>query len=205
MKRLLQLRVLRFGFLQDGDVGVGVFPEGEEIFVGGERSDPAYTWQLMNLLMGLIAAFAAMRLLRILSYVGMVILSAVALVHWTRARINPRRPLGLILDWKTITDFGVGTLIGTLAIFGVFFAEWLLGLLQTRAVVSSNTHTMWFGLSYLVSVFIEELISNGLMLSGLVLVVRQRWLAVALMAAIFGFLHAMTAHATPLSVLSSPW
>jgi hypothetical protein len=36
---LLQLRVLRFGFLQDGDVGVGVFPECEEIFVGGERPD----------------------------------------------------------------------------------------------------------------------------------------------------------------------
>ena len=35
----LQLRVLRLGFLQDGDVGVGVFPEGEEIFVGGERPD----------------------------------------------------------------------------------------------------------------------------------------------------------------------
>src|SRR5712692_4178685 len=36
---LLQLRVLRLGLLQDGDVGVGVFPEGEEIFVGGERPD----------------------------------------------------------------------------------------------------------------------------------------------------------------------
>jgi hypothetical protein len=29
----LQLGVLRLGFLQDGDVGVGVFPEGEEILV----------------------------------------------------------------------------------------------------------------------------------------------------------------------------
>jgi hypothetical protein len=36
---LLQLRVLRFGLLQDGDVGIGVFPEGEEIFVGGERTN----------------------------------------------------------------------------------------------------------------------------------------------------------------------
>ena len=34
---LVQLRVLRLGLLQDGDVGVGVFPEREEIFVGGER------------------------------------------------------------------------------------------------------------------------------------------------------------------------
>jgi hypothetical protein len=36
---LLQLRVLGFGLLQDGDVGVGVFPEREEIFIGGERPD----------------------------------------------------------------------------------------------------------------------------------------------------------------------
>ena len=28
-KPLLQLRILRFGFFQDGNVGVGVFPEDE--------------------------------------------------------------------------------------------------------------------------------------------------------------------------------
>jgi hypothetical protein len=39
LDELLQLRVLRLGFLQEGDVGVGVFPEGEEVFVGGERPD----------------------------------------------------------------------------------------------------------------------------------------------------------------------
>src|SRR4029077_2366092 len=36
---LLQLRVLRLGLLQDGNVGVGVFPEREEIFVSSERPD----------------------------------------------------------------------------------------------------------------------------------------------------------------------
>jgi hypothetical protein len=35
----LQPCVFRLGLLQDGDVGVGVFPEGEEIFVSGERPD----------------------------------------------------------------------------------------------------------------------------------------------------------------------
>jgi hypothetical protein len=30
---LLQFRVLRLGLLQDGDVGVGVFPQREEIVV----------------------------------------------------------------------------------------------------------------------------------------------------------------------------
>ena len=32
--RLLQRRVLRFGLPQDWDVGVGVFPKREDIFVG---------------------------------------------------------------------------------------------------------------------------------------------------------------------------
>jgi hypothetical protein len=36
---LLQLRVLSLGLFQDGYVGVGVFPESEEIFVRGERPD----------------------------------------------------------------------------------------------------------------------------------------------------------------------
>ena len=35
--QLLQLRVLRFGFFEDGNVGVGVFPEGEEVLVAGAR------------------------------------------------------------------------------------------------------------------------------------------------------------------------
>jgi hypothetical protein len=32
----MQLRVLGFGLLQNGDVGVGVFPESEKVFVGGK-------------------------------------------------------------------------------------------------------------------------------------------------------------------------
>jgi hypothetical protein len=39
LDELLQPRVLGFGLLQDGDVGVGVFPESEKIFVGGECTD----------------------------------------------------------------------------------------------------------------------------------------------------------------------
>jgi hypothetical protein len=34
--RLLHLRVLRLGFLQDGDVGVGVFPEGVGLLPRGK-------------------------------------------------------------------------------------------------------------------------------------------------------------------------
>jgi hypothetical protein len=34
-QQLLQFRVLCFGLLQDGDVTVGLFPEGKEILIGG--------------------------------------------------------------------------------------------------------------------------------------------------------------------------
>src|ERR1022692_3887801 len=37
----LQLGVLGFGLLQDWDAWIGVFPEGAEILVGGERPLPA--------------------------------------------------------------------------------------------------------------------------------------------------------------------
>jgi len=33
-RQLLQLRVFRFGFLQNGDVGIGVFPQRKELIVG---------------------------------------------------------------------------------------------------------------------------------------------------------------------------
>ena len=39
LRASLQLRILRLGFFQDGNVGVGVFPEREEIFVTGECPD----------------------------------------------------------------------------------------------------------------------------------------------------------------------
>jgi hypothetical protein len=35
----LQPRVLVLGLPQDGDVGIGVFPEGEEISISGKRPD----------------------------------------------------------------------------------------------------------------------------------------------------------------------
>src|SRR5215469_8419381 len=36
-QELLQLRILDFGFFQDGDVGVGIFPECQEILIRSFR------------------------------------------------------------------------------------------------------------------------------------------------------------------------
>jgi hypothetical protein len=39
LPKSLQLRVLRLGLFVDRDIGVGVFPEREEVFLGSERPD----------------------------------------------------------------------------------------------------------------------------------------------------------------------
>jgi hypothetical protein len=43
---LLHLRVLRLGLLEDGDVGVGVFPEGEEVSMPSLLRQPDSAHQL---------------------------------------------------------------------------------------------------------------------------------------------------------------
>jgi hypothetical protein len=48
-----QFRILGFRFFQDGNVGVGVFPERQEILVGGKRSRPR-RWQTLANLAGVV-------------------------------------------------------------------------------------------------------------------------------------------------------
>jgi hypothetical protein len=45
-QRLLQFRVFRLGLLQDWNVGVGVFPENEEVLVGGSVFVGVIRWHL---------------------------------------------------------------------------------------------------------------------------------------------------------------
>src|SRR6516225_7104142 len=45
LNQLLQLCIFRFGLLQDGDVGVSVFPERQEILIGGSYQDFLTLWK----------------------------------------------------------------------------------------------------------------------------------------------------------------
>src|SRR5215470_8495049 len=73
---LLQLRVLGFGLLQDGDVGVGIFPEGEEIFVSSKRP-------LIRRPMGILrASFGRLRRRRSLVCSASTTCARVHSFHW---------------------------------------------------------------------------------------------------------------------------
>jgi hypothetical protein len=50
----LQLCVLGLSLLQDGDVGVGVFPEGEEVLVSGASLGEGIAWERRRLACSLL-------------------------------------------------------------------------------------------------------------------------------------------------------
>ena len=126
-----------------------------------------------------------------------------AVQHWRRDRISPWQGLGLCFDARAWTDLGGGIVIGTLVMGGIFGVEWALGVLYVRGVQFPNLG--WFiwlpVLAFLA--FGEEIAYRGLMLNGLLVMLRKRWLAVIVMAACFGLAHACNPNASVLSVLGN--
>jgi membrane protease YdiL (CAAX protease family) len=132
-----------------------------------------------------------------------VVLVTFVVRHWKRTNTNPKKYFGLAIDRAGVIDFSVGTLIGTLAMLGTFYVQLNLGYLHVHGFSIAAYQTLAAILIYLASAFLEELISRGMVLTGLILVVGRRWLAVVLMAAIFGMLHGSNPHATALSIFSN--
>ena len=141
--------------------------------------------------------------LTVLGIVSTAVLVAVVLRQWKRTNINPRKFLGVALDRAGLIDFSVGILIGTLVMVGTFYVQLSLGYLHVHGFTTAAYKTPTAVLIYLVAAFFEELISRGMVLTGLIVVVGRRWLAVLLMAAIFGMLHGSNPHATALSIFSN--
>jgi membrane protease YdiL (CAAX protease family) len=127
----------------------------------------------------------------------------VAVRHWRRAGIPPWRGMGLHFDARAWVDLGGGIIIGALVMGGIFGVEWALGTLHVSGVRPPGLDFMtWlFILPFLA--FGEELAFRSLMLNGLVVMVRKRWLAVVAMAAFFGLAHAGNPNASALSVLGN--
>jgi hypothetical protein len=124
----------------------------------------------------------------------------VAVQHWRRAEIPWWKGLGLHLDRWTLYDLGLGFLISAAAMVCIFFLGWMLGALR---VDSLHPPTICFWTEFLkraAFAFEEEFIFRGLMLSGMVLLFRRSWLALAVMSALFGLAHAANPGASPFSV-----
>ena len=142
-------------------------------------------------------------LLKAFSFLCVAAFGMIALIHWRRAHINVPKAVGVVLDRKAAIEFSVGTLIGAATMLAIFGFEFLAGLLHVKTAVFVGHNILRSASSYLLSGFVEELLFRGLLLSGILLLVRQCWAAVALMAAVFGLSHVANPEVSSLSIFSN--
>jgi membrane protease YdiL (CAAX protease family) len=139
----------------------------------------------------------------IAGYMLAVACGLVAVRQWLRRGIPVWRGMGLRLDKGAWVDLGGGIAIGTSAMAGVFGVECALGVVQVRGVQLPDLGwAVWLpGLVFLA--LGEEIAYRSLMLSGFMVLLRRRWLALIGMATLFGLAHAGNPNASPLSVLGN--
>jgi membrane protease YdiL (CAAX protease family) len=136
-------------------------------------------------------------------YVIATVCGVVAVQHWRRAQIPPWQGMGLCFDKRARMDLSAGIVIGTLVMGGIFGMERVLGVLHVRGVQLPNlVWAIWLPVLALLA-FGEEVVYRSLMLNGLLVMLRKRWLAVIVMAACFGLAHAGNPNASALSVLGN--
>lgn len=127
----------------------------------------------------------------------------VAVQHWRRTQIPWWEGLGLRFDVWTLCDLGVGLLISGLVMVGIFVVGWMLGLLRVDGLHPPDVGFWAELLKRAAFAFEEEFIFRGLMLGGLALLFRRSWLALGVMAALFGLAHAGNPSASVLSVFGN--
>lgn len=136
-------------------------------------------------------------------YAVAIACGAVAVQHWRRARIPVWQGMGLRFDTRAAMDLGGGIVIGTLVMSSIFGVERALGVLHVHGLqLPSLGWAIWLPVLVFLA-FGEEVAYRSLMLNGLLVMLRKRWLAVVVMAACFGFAHATNPNASALSVLGN--
>jgi membrane protease YdiL (CAAX protease family) len=129
-----------------------------------------------------------------------MVCGVVAVQHWRHTQTPWWEGLGLRLDRWTWLDLAIGILISALVMVGIFVAEWSMGALKVEGFRPVGMDFWTELVKRAASAFQEELLFRSLMLSGLVLMLRRRWLALGVMAVLFGVAHATNPNASALSV-----
>lgn len=126
-----------------------------------------------------------------------------AVQRWRHARISAWEGMGWRLDRRVWAEVGVGLAISALVMGGIFCTEWALGLLRVHGLQPPNLGWMVRLPVLAFLAFTEEAVYRSLMLNGLLVLLRKRWLALIVMAAGFGLAHAGNPNASALSVLGN--
>lgn len=136
-------------------------------------------------------------------YAVVAVCGVAAAQQWRREQIPIWKGLGLRFDARGWADLAGGVAIGGLVMGGIFGVEWALGAVAVNGVQPPDLRFAITLIQLAISALGEEILFRSLVLGGLVVMVRKRWLAVAVMAIFFGLAHAGNPDASALSVLGN--
>ena len=143
----------------------------------------------------------AIEIMMLLAALG---LGAFAIAGWRREGKPVVAGLGLAIDRRTLPDLLVGTAIAGVAMAGIHATERALGGIATAPVGGAATPLAGVAAGMLLIALKEELLMRGMMLSGLLRLLRGRAaLAIATGALAFGLIHLSNPAASALSVLGN--
>jgi membrane protease YdiL (CAAX protease family) len=141
--------------------------------------------------------------LRALTVLLATLFGAARIWSFHRRGIGSVRALGLSVDVQAPALAAVGIAISLVAIAVVFVVAYATRSIQVQSVGSPLALLNDLGSHVGVSL-VEELVFRSALLGGLlVLLPKFPWVAVGCSATVFGALHALNQHATPLAVLGS--
>lgn len=138
------------------------------------------------------------------------IITLTALIFIIYAIVIARRnktPLALYLKitWKKYSgqDIIAGLVIGLIAMAGIFCVELGLGLINVQSIFHIDITFITSFLTLALMAFVEELLFRSFMLTGFIRLIRNQYIAVIIVAALFGLAHSGNPNATAISVISN--
>ena len=126
-----------------------------------------------------------------------------AVVIVKKSKTSLRFYLKVSFNEYTSQDIIVGFFIGLFAMVGIYCVELNLNYIKIQNInlVDGKFVNAFFTL--LVMAFAEELLFRGFMLTGLIRILKKKYIAVIITAVLFGLAHASNPNATPISVISN--
>lgn len=126
----------------------------------------------------------------------------ISIISWRKRKLNFKDAMKVMCGKASGRDIISGLVISLIAMAGIFFIENKLSFININDV---NITRISIGatIEILLMAIYEEFVFRGLMLNGLNVITKNKYMSVLISAAIFGIVHAANPHATTISVISN--
>lgn len=125
-----------------------------------------------------------------------------SIFSWKKRGLKAKDEIGIKWSKNSCIDIISGIIIGFIAMFGIFFVERRFSFISVTDINIARLSIVTSA-QILVMAALEELACRGLMLSGLMMFTKNKYVSVLVSAVIFGMAHAGNPHATVISIISN--